>query len=276
MTGEGDVQRQIAGLARRVGNALRPSAPAHRDQALTREITDTERAMLARAAEHMVPVDPDAPELTFASIGGADDQGDAERREAAVSRLAIGLDIPRELLGSADAADAAEVAAMMARPMSVRVYEQEIDRLVAGLIGLSSSADRTARSHGVTYAESALRLAEAALNVARTLALTGVEELLFTPPETPEPAELRDLLARLGRCLTGTGQVAEAVQRQLGQAYHAAARGELVGPPSSNAPAEVEAVIRDVLAVERVTTEGVERATSATRRLDRLRRPATE
>jgi hypothetical protein len=274
VTGEGDVQRQIAALARRVGNALRPSAPAHRDQALTRDYTDAERAMLARAAEHMVPVDPDAPELTFASVGGVDDQGDAELREAAVRQLATGLDIPRELLGVVDdQADAAEVAAMMARPMSVRVYEQQVDRLVADLTNISAGATLTASTHGATYAESALRLAELALGVAARLALP-VD--LLTHQYTPEPSEVRDLIARLGRCVAGIGHVATSVQQQLGHGYHAAARGELVGPPSSNAPAEVEAVIRDVLAVERATTEGVERATSATRRLDRLRRPATE
>lgn len=163
-----------------------------------------------------------------------------------------------------DQADAIEVAGILARPLSVRWYEQQVDQLVARLGSVNPGRDAL----GPVYAESALRLAEAALDQAR--------QLTITEPCTPEPAELRDLIARLGRCVDGMAQIARAVQSQLGSAYHAAARGELVGPPSSSAPAEVEAVMRELIAVERAAAEAVERATSATRRLDRIRRPATE
>ena len=212
--------------------------------------------------------------------GGADD---VQQQVADLARR-VGTDLPHVrpptpgppaggMLGVVDdQADRVEVAGILARPLSIRWYEQQVDQLVARLASVAPGRDVL----GPVYAESALRLAEAALDQARQLALPYVADSDGALTYTPEPTEVRDLIARLGRCVAGIEQVARAVQHQLGQAYHGAARGELVGPPSSNAAAEVEAVMRDLLAVERATAEATERATSATRRLERIRRPATE
>jgi hypothetical protein len=123
-----------------------------------------------------------------------------------------------------------------------------------------------ARESAAAINQTNASLREAALCMRRALVTADPD-----PKDPIGPIDMGILVGMIGVLFTELDRLIAAAQQHLAAAHRTAGTGGWLAPPAASAPAEVEAVIRDLLRVhEGILTAG-DRLDQAGQRLQRLR-----
>lgn len=132
------------------------------------------------------------------------------------------------------------------------------------------NARRPDPSVGATV--SVLQLARAVLDQATILARPAPNRHHIVRPGSRD--QLAELFTQVGYLHAAIGELLAAMLMQLGSLHDLARDGEVIAPPGADAFAEIEAVIRDVLALQNNIRENTSRADHGGYRFTRLSWPS--
>lgn len=232
------IGEQVAALARRVSDTMRRAAPA-------------------RPA-------PAAPQTLAEVLAGIDGAGIVIPRQ---------VDRRQNIVDMTSASNEPAAAGAPAwQPLNVREFRSDVQQLGHQL----EQKTPPVGPFGVVHAASVLQLAVAALVAATRYTRPYVPEPGGVDYAVSDPGELYGLISMVRDVITETEALVAALQKQVGNAYHAAARGEWTAPPGATASAEVHAVARDLMHVQSALLTSTSRIDAATDRLTRLTRPAVD